>query len=223
MKILRFLKVWIMDLIKVGSYMRPKKSATPREAGKGFANSAAQAEVKWEDVKGRPTKLSQFENDPHFATTSDLEPLFTGQRETEVWKKAAETWQLNTDEAVKEIKKRLDVMEEDTKLLPNYVDSVARLLDEHVKLKKRVDELEKKSDPELKKLVQQQIDRVTELAIAYNKLKTASKLKVDHLQSQLDAIRQALHVEPGTEDANTFLAMLTNFGERLTALEKKVK
>ena len=207
-----------MDLIKVGSYMRKKKSATPREAGKGFANSAVQAEVKWEDVKGRPTKLSQFENDPHFATTSDLEPLFTGQRETEVWKKAAETWQLNTDEAVKE----------DTKLLPNSVDSGALLLDAHVKLKKRVDELEKKRDPELKKLVQQQIDRVTELAIAYNKLKSELNVdrfeaKVDHLQSQLDAIRQALHVEPGTEDANTFLAMLTNFGERLTALEKKVK
>ena len=218
-----------MDLIKVGSFMRPKKNATPKEAGRGFANSAAaQAEVKWEDVKGRPTKLSQFENDPHFATTSDLEPLFTGQHETEVWKKAAETWQLNTDEAIKEIKKRLDVMEEDTKLLPNYVDSVAHLLDEHVKLKKKVDELEKKSDPELKKLVQQQIDRVTELSIAYNKLKSELNVdrfeaKVDHLQSQLDAIRQALHVEPGTEDANTFLAMLMNFGERLTALEKKVK
>ena len=119
-------------------------------------------------------------------------------------------------------------MEEDTKLLPNYVDSVARLLDEHVKLKKKVDELEKKSDPELKKLVQQQIDRVIELSIAYNKLKSELNVdrfedKVDHLQSQLDAIRQALHFEPGTEDANTFLAMLMNFGERLTALEKKVK
>lgn len=218
-----------MDLIKVGSFMRPKKNATPQEAGRGFANSAAaQAEVKWEDVKGRPTKLSQFENDPHFATTSDLAPLFTGQHETEVWEKAAETWQLNTDEAIKEIKKRLAVMEEDTKLLPNYVDSVAHLLDEHVKLKKRVDDLEKKSDPELKKLVQQQVDRVTELTNAYNKLKSELNVdrfeaKVDRLQSQLDAIRQALHVEPGTEDANTFLAMLMNFGERLTALEKKVK
>lgn len=73
-----------MDLIKVGSYMRPKKSATPREAGKGFANSAAaQAGVNWENVNGRPTKLSQFENDPNFVTTNMLKPIFDTIKEDE--------------------------------------------------------------------------------------------------------------------------------------------
>lgn len=84
MKILRFLKVWIMDLIKVGSFMRPKKNATQQEAGRGFANSAAaQASVNWENVNGRPTKLSQFENDPKFVTTAMLKPIFDVIKEDE--------------------------------------------------------------------------------------------------------------------------------------------
>ena len=84
MKILRFLKVWIMDLIKVGCFMRPKKNATQQEAGKGFANSvAAQASVNWENVNGRPTKLSQFENDPKFITTEMLKPIFDAIKEDE--------------------------------------------------------------------------------------------------------------------------------------------
>lgn len=73
-----------MDLIKVGCFMRPKKNATQQEAGKGFANSvAAQASVNWENVNERPTKLSQFENDPKFVTTDMLKPIFDVIKEAE--------------------------------------------------------------------------------------------------------------------------------------------